>query len=352
MTPPWWHADALARRRPNLIARNRMMAALRAEFDAMGFTEVETPALQVSPGMEPHLQAFATELVGPDGARRTLYLHTSPEFACKKLLAGGEGLIFTFARVWRNGERSRRHHPEFTLLEWYRAPGDYREIAADCRRLLRAVASALGIPAYRQGSLACDPFAPWEEITVLEACRRHGGVDLLPSLADPDRPDRDRLATAAGAAGLRVALDDGWSDIFTKLMVGRVEPRLGQAVPTLLLDYPVPEAALARRKPEDPRLAERFELYVGGLELANAFGELTDPVEQRARFQADQALKERLQGERYPIDEELLAALPDIGPAAGIALGIDRLAMLATGAARIEDVLWAPVVLPEDDGLD
>ncbi|MFO1055710.1 MAG: EF-P lysine aminoacylase EpmA [Dongiaceae bacterium] len=347
MSRPWWHPEALARRRPNLLARNRMMAALRARFETLGFTEVETPALQVSPGLEPHLQAFATRLVGPNGAARTLYLHTSPEFACKKLLAGGEGRIFTFARVWRNAERSARHHPEFTMLEWYRAPGDYREIVEDCRILLRGVAEALGIAAYRQRGLACDPFAPWEEITVVEACRRHGGVDLLPSLADPDRPDRDRLAADAAAAGLRVAADDGWSDIFTKLMVGRVEPRLGQAVPTVLLDYPAPEAALARRKPEDPRLAERFELYVAGLELANAFGELTDPVEQRARFLADQELKERLQGERYPIDEELLDALPRIGPAAGIALGVDRLAMLATGASRIEDVLWAPVALPE-----
>ena len=343
MRRPWWHPAEHARRRPYLLARNRMTAAIRAHFDSLGFVEVETPALQVSPGLEPHLHAFATDLETDDGRRRRLYLHTSPEFACKKLLAAGEGRIFTLARVWRNRERSARHVSEFTMLEWYRAPGDYRALIEDCRHLLRAVAQALGIPAYRQGNRACDPFADWQEITVAEACARFAGVDLLASLPDPDRPDRDRLAADAAAAGLRVAADDSWSDIFTKIIVGRVEPQLGRAVPTVLLDYPAPEAALARRKPGDPRLAERFELYVAGLELANAFGELTDAAEQRTRFEADQDLKERLYGERYPLDEELLQALPQIEEAAGIALGVDRLAMLATGAASIDDVLWAPV---------
>jgi lysyl-tRNA synthetase class 2 len=347
MTQFWWDPAAHARRRPYLLARNRMNAALRRLFDELGFTEVETAALQVSPGLEPHLQAFATELRTADGRRHRRYLHTSPEFACKKLLAAGEQRIFTFARVWRNDERSARHHPEFTLLEWYRAPGGYRELIADCQLLLRGVASALGLAVFSHGDLACDPFAAWEEITVAEACARFAGIDLLASLADPLAPDRDILAAAAAAADLRIAPDDRWADIFTKIMVGRVEPRLGLRVPTVLLDYPLPEAALARRKPEDPRLAERLELYVAGLELANGFGELTDPVEQRARFEADQALKERLYGERYPLDEELLHALGRIGEAAGIALGIDRLAMLATGTPRIEDVLWAPVDPPE-----
>jgi len=344
MRRPWWHPAEHARRRPNLLARNRVTAAIRACFDGLGFVEVETPVLQVSPGLEPHLHAFATDLQAEDGRRRRLYLHTSPEFACKKLLAAGENRIFTLARVWRNRERSARHAPEFTMLEWYRAPGGYRELIEDCQLLLRAVAAALAIGSYRHGDLACDPFAEWEEITVVDACKRFAGIDLLDSLADPATPDRARLAAQATAAGLRIAEDDSWSDIFTKIVVGRVEPRLGVGVPTVLLDYPVPEAALARRKPGDPRLAERFELYVAGLELANAFGELTDAAEQRARFTADQALKQRLYGEHYPLDEELLQALPQINEAAGIALGVDRLAMLATGADSIDDVLWAPVV--------
>jgi lysyl-tRNA synthetase class 2 len=343
MRRTWWHPAEYARRRPYLLARNRMTAAIRACFADRAFVEVETPALQVSPGLEPHLHAFATDLEAEDGRRRRLYLHTSPEFACKKLLAAGEPRLFTLARVWRNRERSARHAPEFTLLEWYRSPGTYRDLIEDCRHLLREIARVLGIKAYRQGDLACDPFADWEEITVVDACARFAGVDLLATLADPARPDRDGLAAAAASAGIRVAADDSWSDIFTKIMVARVEPRLGQAAPTVLLDYPVPEAALARRKPDNPRLAERFELYVAGLELANAFGELTDAAEQRARFEADQELKQRLYGERYPIDEDLLRALPQIVSAAGIALGVDRLAMLATGAARIDDVLWAPV---------
>ena len=165
MSQPWWHPAAHARRRPYLLARNRMTAALRGLFGELGFTEVETAALQVSPGLEPHLQAFATELRTADGGRHRRYLHTSPEFACKKLLAAGEGRIFTFARVWRNDERSARHHPEFTLLEWYRAPGGYRELIADCQTLLRGVASALGIAAFRHGEAVCDPFAAWHEIT-------------------------------------------------------------------------------------------------------------------------------------------------------------------------------------------
>ncbi|HTO82463.1 MAG TPA: EF-P lysine aminoacylase EpmA [Methylomirabilota bacterium] len=344
MRRTWWHPAEYARRRPYLLARNRMTAAIRAFFAGRGFIEVETPALQVSPGMEPHLHAFATDLEAEDGRRRRrLYLHTSPEFACKKLLAAGEPRLFTLARVWRNRERSARHAPEFTLLEWYRSPGDYRELIEDCRQLLREVAQALGIKAYRQGDQACDPFADWEDVTVVDACGSFAGIDLLASLDDPVNPDRERLAKAATSAGVRVAADDSWSDIFTKIMVTFVEPQLGRAVPTVLRDYPVPEAALARRKPGEPRLAERFELYVAGLELANAFGELTDAVEQRARFEADQDLKQRLYGERYPIDEQLLQALPLIQSAAGIALGVDRLAMLATGASSIDDVLWAAV---------
>src|SRR5262245_45314616 len=325
MRRTWWHPAEYARRRPYLLARNRMTAAIRAFFAGQGFIEVETPALQVSPGLEPHLHAFAADLEAEDGRQRRLYLHTSPEFACKKLLAAGEPRLFTLARVWRNRERSALHAPEFTLLEWYRSPGDYRELIEDCRQLLREVARALGIKASRQGDLTCEPFVDWQEITVADACARVAGIDLLASLDDPAKPDRERLAKAATSAGLRVAADDSWSDIFTKIMVAFVEPQLGRAVPTVLRDYPVPEAALARRKPGDPRLAERFEIYVAGLELANAFGELTDAAEQRARFEADQDLKQRLYSERYPIDEELLEALPQIESAAGIALGIDRL---------------------------
>jgi lysyl-tRNA synthetase class 2 len=341
---PWWRPDVLADRRPFLSARGRIVTAIRDFFAARDFVEVETPILQRSPGNEVHIASFATEIVAPDGGRERLYLHTSPEFACKKLVAGGVSRLFTFARVFRNGERSRLHHPEFTMLEWYRAGEPYEVLADDCAAILALAADAAGSASLVFDGVAVDPLAPLERVTVAEACRRHAGIDVLATLADPDRPDRDGLAAMARAAGLRVAADDGWSDVFTRILVERVEPALGRGRASVLCEYPAPEAALARRKPGDPRVAERFELFACGVELANAFGELTDAAEQRRRFEADMAEKQRLYGVRHPIDEDLLAAVAAMPPTSGIALGLDRLAMLATGARRIEEVLWAPVV--------
>ena len=340
---PWWDPGLHARRRPHLLARGRVLAALRAWFAAEGFVEVETPALQVSPGLEPHLVAFATELRGPDGARRPLYLHTSPEFAMKKLLAAGEPRLFQFARVFRNAERSDTHHPEFTMLEWYRAGADYRALMADCEGLLAAAEAAAGRGALAWQDGRCAAVAPFERLAVADAFARHTGIDVL-ALA-PD--DLAGLAAAARRIGVRVSAEDDWDSLFFRILLERIEPHLGSGGrPTLLYDYPVHMAALSRPKPADPRLAERVELYVCGLELANGFSELTDAAEQRRRFEADMDLKQRLYGERYPIDEDFLAALAHMPPAAGMALGIDRLVMLASGAARIDDVLWAPVAEP------
>jgi len=341
---PWWRPQVHADRRPFLVARNRIARAVRARFDAWGFTEVEAAALQVSPGNEAHLHAFATEAVGPDGARAPLYLHTSPEFACKKLLAAGERRIFDFARVWRNRERGPLHHPEFTLLEWYRAQEPYEALMADCAALLALAAETAGATALSWRGRSADPFAEPEKITVAEAFEAFAGVDLLATLGADGQADRDALAAAAAAAGIRVALDDTWSDVFSRVLVERVEPRLGLGRPAILCEYPTAEAALAQPLPADPRVAERFELYACGVELANAFGELTDPVEQRRRFRAEMDEKTRVYGERYPIDEDFLAALAIMPAASGAALGFDRLVMLATGASRIEQVLWTPVV--------
>jgi len=340
---PWWRPDRHAARRPFLLQRQAAMAALRAFFAGEGFVEVETPALQISPGLEPHLTAFETRLEAADGNASRLFLHTSPEFACKKLLAAGEERLFTLARTFRNRERSATHHPEFTLLEWYRAHADYRALMADCEALLRAVAQALGRKTLLWEGQAVDPFQAFERLTVVAAFERHAGIDLLATAPDPRRPDTAALKRAARGAGVRVAEDDDWADVVTRVLLERIEPNLGRSVPTFLVDYPVSLAALSRPKPEDPRLAERFELYVAGLELANAFSELTDAAEQRRRFEADMDLKERLYGRRYPLDEDFLAALGSMPPAAGIALGFDRLAMLLTGARHIEEVLWAPV---------
>jgi lysyl-tRNA synthetase class 2 len=332
---PWWSPDRHADRRPFLLARNAIAAEIRQWLGRELFVEVEPAALAVSPGNEAHLSAFATEAIGPDGGRRPLYLHTSPEFACKKLLAAGEERIFSLAKVWRNRERGPLHHPEFTMLEWYRAGEPYEAIMQDCVALLQIAAGQAGQPLLSFREHAADPFLDPERLTVAEAFERYAAIDLMAVLED-----RDALSAAAG---VRVAADDTWTDIYSRVLVEKIEPNLGIGRPTLLCEYPAGEAALARPKPGDPRVAERFELYACSVELANCFAELTDPAEQRRRFEIEMAEKERVYGERYPIDEDFLAALAQMPPASGGALGFDRLVMLATGASRIEQVLWTPV---------
>lgn len=335
---PWWTPEIYADRKPFLKARSAIMTATRRFFASEGFTEVETAALQVSPGNETHLSAFATELVGQDGGASRMYLHTSPEFACKKLLAAGEERIFTLARAYRNRERSALHHPEFTMLEWYRAGAPTMRIYEDCAGLMAAAAGAAGARDFSWRGRTCDPFAEPEIVTVCEAFARYASIDLQALLGD-----RAGLARAAARDGIRVVEDDNWSDLFSKILSEKVEGRLGSERPAILTDYPVSEAALAQAKPDDPRFADRFELYVCGVEVANGFAELTDADEQRRRFEAQMAEKARIYGERYPIDEDFLAALSLMPPASGVALGFDRLVMLATGADRIEQVLWTPV---------
>lgn len=307
---------------------------MRGWLEGCGFTEVETAALQISPGNETHLHAFATEALSAAGERRPRYLHTSPEFDCKKLLASGETQIFTLAKVWRNRERGPLHHPEFTMLEWYRVGAAYEALMDDCATLLAVAAEAAGARRLAFRGIEADPFAEPERLTVAQAFERHAGIDLFG--AD--------LAAQARGQGVRVADDDSWADVFSRVIVEKVEPNLGHGRATILCEYPVSEAALARPKPGDPRVAERFELYACGVELANCFGELTDPAEQRRRFEIEMAEKARLYGDRYPIDEDFLAALAVMPPASGGALGFDRLVMLATGASHIDQVLWTPVV--------
>jgi lysyl-tRNA synthetase class 2 len=326
-----------------LLARNRITRAVRDWFDARNFVEVEVASLQVSPGNEAHLHAFATEALTLDGARAPLYLHTSPEFACKSLLAAGEQRIFSLGKVWRNRERGPLHHPEFTMLEWYRAGEDYQQLMADCADLMALAADTAETEAFRFRDRVCDPFAAPQRLTLAEAFADMAGIDLLASIDLDGASDRDRLASAARAAGIRVAADDTWADVFSRVLVEKIEPHLGLGRPTLLCEYPVPEAALARPCPHDPRVSERFELYACGVELANAFGELTDPVEQRKRLNAEMDEKARIYGERYPVDEDFLSALSIMPEASGSALGLDRLVMLAVGADRIDQVLWTPV---------
>jgi lysyl-tRNA synthetase class 2 len=340
---PWWEPQNHADRRPLLQQRGRLKAAIRAHFEGQGFTEVECGALVASPGNETHLHAFETVLAGTDAASRPLYLHTSPEFAAKKLLAAGETRIFDFARVFRNRERGRLHAPEFTMLEWYRAHEDYGAVIADSLALLRLAADVTGAAVLRYRDRQCDPRAEADRLTVAEAFTHHAGIDLLATLSAEGQGDADGLRSRARRGGIDVSDKDDWSDLFAKILTLRVEPKLGLDRPCILYEYPVCEAALARVSPRDARMAERFELYACGVELANGFGELTDPVQQRARFETEMAKKQRVYGLRYPLDEAFLAALAHMPPASGVALGFDRLVMLATGAPNINDVLWTPL---------
>ena len=340
VSSPWWRPENHQDRRPFLLARNAIAREVRAWFEGQRFTEVEAAALAVSPGNEAHLHAFATEAVTTDGVRSPLYLHTSPEFACKKLLAAGERRIFDFAKVWRNRERGALHHPEFTMLEWYRAEEPYEVLMSDCGVLLGLAAQVAGARDLRFRGGVCDPFAEAERVTVAEAFERYAGVDLLSSVCADGTVDVLELARQVP---VRVAADDSWADIVSRVLVEKIEPNLGFGRPTVLYEYPIAQAALARPKPGNPSVAQRFELYACGVELVNAFGELTDVDVQRVRLNDEMDEKERVYGERYPLDEDFLAALAVMPQASGAALGFDRLVMLATGASRIDQVIWTPV---------
>jgi lysyl-tRNA synthetase class 2 len=289
--------------------------------------------------MEPHIAAFGTRF-DPErgGAGATLWLHTSPEYAMKRLLARGFPRIFQLARVFRNGELSPQHNPEFTMLELYRAGADYRGIMEELEQLVGACALALCAGhevCGARGPLDLSP--PFERLTVAEAFRARAGIDLGACMGQPSR-----LAEAVRAAGLDPGPGDSFDDLFFRVFLDRVEPGLGASRPVYLVDWPAPMAALARLKPGDPAWAERFELYAGGLELANGFSELTDAGEQRRRLEAEREARRRLGRPLHPVDEAFLADLGRMPQAGGVALGFDRLLMLLTGARAIEEVLLFP----------
>jgi lysyl-tRNA synthetase class 2 len=326
-----WSPEHLAARLPFLRRRGLVEAGTRSFFTARGYTEVQTPCAVPAPGEEVHLRSFATAFRTTRGVEVPLWLQTSPEFAMKRLLAGGSGPIFQLARVWRNEEGSATHAPEFTMLEWYRPHASMAGLMDETEAFLRAVLP----PVVRCRGVETN-LARFERVTVVEAFARHVGVDVLAT-------EGDAVGLARDAA---VVLREGetWEDLFFRLLLERIEPLLGRAHPTFLTHWPASQAALARRDPGDPRVALRFEIYVCGLELANAFEELTDAAEQRARFVADRARRHALYGEDWPLDEDFLQAVSVLPPCAGIALGFDRLAMIAGGADRIEQVLWLPGV--------
>lgn len=336
----WWHPAHFSQKKENLRARNHIIRAIRAYFDAQNFDEVQTPILQTCPVIDTHIRAFATDLRGVDGEiAKTMYLHTSPEFAMKKLMVAGMEKIYQICPVFRNAEGSKSHRPEFTMIEWYRTNADYTDIMADCEGLLRACAKATHAQTFRYKSHECDPFQDFERLTVCEAFERYANMNLRDYLEDGEG-----FRQAVSALGLHVAADDGWDDLFFRVMDEKIEPNLGVGRPTFLSDYPISMASLSKPKGNDPRFAERFELYVCGVELANAFSELTDAEEQVRRYHIEMDEKERLYGERYPLDEEFIEALRHgLPPSGGIALGIDRLVMLATGADDINAVNWCDI---------
>jgi lysyl-tRNA synthetase class 2 len=349
LRPPaqrFWERGRYGQRRAGLVARARISTFLRRWFDAKGFIEVQPAALQASPGNETHLHGFKTALVLPDGSSYDSYLHTSPEFAMKKLLAAGERRIVAMTGVFRNRERTALHAPEFVMLEWYRSFTPLERLSEDCVAIIALAAHVAGTKEFVFRGRQASPFDPPERLTVREAFCRYAGIDIYESLPIAGCADTEMLARQARDSGVRVAADDDWSDIFSRILSERVEPNLGLGRPTILHAYPASEAALAQLSPDDPRIAERFELYCCGVELANAFHELRDPAEQRRRFAASMKEQQRIFGASHPIDEDLLAALAHMPDTSGAALGLDRLIMLATGAERVESVQWTPVFDP------
>jgi len=337
------------------IQRARILDLIREWFRNEGFLEVETPLMVKHPGMEPHLNLFSSEFVSEDGQYRDKrYLHTSPEYSMKKLLGAGFEKIFQITKVFRNGElgnadflgctggkagevnycvdplnNESRHNPEFTMLEWYRSNAGYVDIMDDTEKLIKYIDQQLQVPSSKlQGD--------WERITVREAFQRYAGMNL------DELRDEENLRASVLKKGYELGVHYTWDDLFFLVLLNEIEPHLGKDRPQFLIDYPASQAALARKKADDPFYAERFELYIDGVELCNAFGELVDPIEQRKRLEEEWQQRKEMGKETYPIDEMFLEALKTMPPSGGNALGIDRLVMVLLGKKSIEEVLLFP----------
>lgn len=352
----WEKCRANPLARTYLLRRGLILTAIRSFFRQEGFLEVDTPLLVRSPGMEPYLEVFETTLLDDHGSASRAFLLTSPEYAMKKLLVGGFEKIFTICKSFRNGEgRSRKHNPEFSILEWYRTQSDYHTIMDDCERLFTHLATACSPDRSAHGAEKSDTSeskkirwtyqgreydlsTPWERVSVAEAFLRYCEIDSETLL------DEQKLKKRAQDRGFQVESGTTWEQVYNQFFLNDIEPHLGVNRPTIIFDFPASQAALAKRKSDDPRFAERFEFYVAGIEMGNAFSELTDAHEQRRRFSAERAERAALNKTLYDLDEDYLAALEaGLPPTGGIAVGIDRIVMFFADAPSIQDVLISPV---------
>ena len=329
--------------KPFLI-REQVVDAIREFFKKEGFHEVDTPLLVQSPGTEPYLEVFESELVTPGFENKKAYLLTSPELSMKKLLSAGMGSIFTICKSFRNGEGlSSFHNPEFSILEWYRVDADYTDVMRDCENLLLHILTVLKLNEDGKNQLEYqgviyDLSTSWERISVSEAFEKYAGV------SKEDMLDEEKIVLIAKEKGYQVDEQTTWEEAYNQILLNEIEPHLGKSKPTILYDYPASQAALSKKKESDPRFAERFEFFIGGIELGNAFSELTDADEQEARMIADLKYRKELGKVEYKMDSDFIEALrlgmPRTG---GIAVGVDRLVMLFSNSASIKDTLLFPV---------
>lgn len=347
MKSTWLHLREHPETLDRYLVRGRVIRSIRSFFDARGFEEVETPLLVAAPGMEPYLEVFETRLTTARGASHRAFLTTSPEYAMKKLLVAGLPRIYQMCKSFRNGEEvSRGHNPEFTILEWYRAHADYRAIMADCEELFAAIwrdlnrnAQSAEEPTLIVGGTSVSLSPPWERISVHDAFMRDAGVDLDAITTE------EEMRACLVRKGYTVGPETTWEQGYHQIFLNEIEPKLGHPRPSILYDYPASMAALARRKVDDPRYAERFELYIAGIELGNAFSELTDAEEQLARLRAEQSERAALGKRPYEIDADFIDALRvGMPPSAGIAVGVDRVVMLFAGVDSIQETLWFPAL--------
>lgn len=321
-----------------LEQRALVTKAIREFFWEQGFLEVETPQLVKLPSMEPYLEVFETQLLDVNRNPHRAFLTSSPEFSMKKLLSQGVGKMFQICKSYRNAEGlSSRHNPEFTILEWYRPREEYTQIMQDCEEMYRFVGNRLGLHALEFRGKTFDLSQPWLRISVQQAFEQYANVDEETLL------DEQKLIAKLAEKGYQTDAETTWEQAFNQIFLNEIEPFLGAEVPTILYEYPAEQAALSRRCAHDPRYAERFEFYIAGLEMGNAFGELTDWEEQLRRLQADREEKERIGRTLYDIDMEFIDALKDgMPPTSGIAVGVDRVVMTFLNAEKIQDVLPFP----------